>query len=224
MRIRKHIRSLSLSLALLCVPVQALATSISIDPLATFLFTHNDPWSGIGSVPLSSAISLSSLGINGGDLIQLDQIGNYYDGHAGYGPGVDVAKLDVFTEMIGVFSSSNALLAPDVANRVPGALNAGIGIESWHTLFGNMATDIPDDFRIANTIVQVPMGANYLFVAAHDIYYSDNSDPDGNYGVKITQVSVPEPGTWMLVGFGLAFMFLINGGVLQRLRLPVNRA
>ena len=30
------------------------------------------------------------------------------------------------------------------------------------------------------------LGANYLFVAAEDIYYSDNSNSIGNYGVRIT--------------------------------------
>jgi hypothetical protein len=50
-------------------------------------------------------------------------------------------------------------------------------------------------FRIANTIVQVPLGANYLFVAAHDIYYSDNSDPDGDYGVRITPLASVHSGT-----------------------------
>jgi hypothetical protein len=71
-----------------------------------------------------------------------------------------------------------------------------------------MSTDIPEDFRVANTIVQVPFGASHLFIAAHDIYYSDNSDPDGDFGVRITQVasSVPVPETSLM--FGLSFVFL----------------
>jgi hypothetical protein len=196
---------------------EAMATTISIDPLATFLFTNNDPWSGNGSVPMSTPIALSSLGINGGDLIQLDQLGDYYDGHAGYGPGVDVSKLDVFKEMIGVFSSTNSLLVANVLNRVPGALDAGIGVQSWPTLFGSLSTDIPYDFRVANTIVQVPLGGNYLFIAAHDIYYSDNSDPNGNYGVQITRLSsVPVPGTFLMFGLGFSLFVVWHQRVVKR--------
>jgi hypothetical protein len=110
--------------------------------------------------------------------------------------------------MIGVFSSGTTLLAPDVFHRVPGAMDAGLSMTSWNTLFGNMSTDIPEDFRVASTIVQVPFGASHLFIAAHDIYYSDNSDPDGDFGVRITQVasSVPVPETSLM--FGLSFVFL----------------
>lgn len=208
MRFKKIFQLFSFSLILLFCHTEAMAISISIDPLRTFLFTNNDPWSGNGSVPMSIPISLSSAGISGGDLIQLDQLGDYYDGYAGYGPGVDVSKLDVFKEMIGVFSSSDTLLAPNFLDRVPGALDAGIGVQSWNTLFGGMVTDIPEDFRVANTIVQVPLGANYLFIAAHDIYYSDNSDPNGNYGVRITQLSVPEPGTLLMLGLGFALLIV----------------
>jgi hypothetical protein len=118
--------------------------------------------------------------------------------------------------MIGVFSSSNVLWAQNVLNRVPGAIDAGIPVVTWNTLYGNLSTDIPQDFRIANTIVQVPIGANYLFVAAEDIYYSDNSDPDGDYGVRITPLaSVPEPATLLLLG-----PVLITVGLLSRKRLP----
>jgi hypothetical protein len=48
---------------------EAMATTISIDPLRTFIFTNNDPWSGYGSVPYSIPIALAALGISGGDTI-----------------------------------------------------------------------------------------------------------------------------------------------------------
>jgi len=206
---RKYILQVLLTIVcLLMLNTEAKALSISIDPLRTFLFTNNDPWSG-GSVQPSIAIELISIGISAGDMIQLDQLGDYYDGHAGYGAGVNTSSLDSFTEMIGVFSSGNTLLAPDVLHRVPGATDSGLSVTSWNTLFGNMSTDIPEDFRVANTVVQVPFGASYLFIAAHDIYYSDNSDPDGDYGVRITQVSssVPVPETSLM--FGLGFILLL---------------
>ena len=197
---------------------EAVATTISIDPLRTFLFTNNDPcvpWCGNGSVPSSIPIALAALGISGGDTIQLEQLGSFYDGTYGYGPGINALSLQTSTEMIGVFSSSDVLWAPNVLNRVPGAIDAGIPVVTWNTYFGNMSTDIPQDFRIANTIVQVPLGANYLFVAAEDIYYSDNSDPDGDYAVRITPLtSVPEPSTLLLLG-----PVFISFGLFSRWRL-----
>ncbi|HTL63320.1 MAG TPA: hypothetical protein VL261_16880 [Nitrospira sp.] len=187
---------------------EAKAVTISIDPLRTFLFTNNDPWSGIGSVQPSIPIALGSMGISAGDVIELDQLGDYYDGRDGYGSGVNTLALDTSTEMIGIFSSSDTLLAPNVLDRVPGAIDAGLSVTSWNTLFGNMSTDIPYDFRVANTIVQVPVGATYLFIAAHDIYYSDNSDPDGDYAVRITQMSSSAPVPESSAMFGLGFIFV----------------
>ena len=205
---------------LLMFSTEAKAVSITIDPLRTFLFTHNDPWSGNGSVQPSIAIALNGIGISGGDVIQLDQLGDYYDGHAGYGVGVNTSTLDSFTEMIGVFSSGNTLLAPSVLHRVPGAMDSGLSVASWNTLFGGLSTDIPEDFRVANTIVQVPVGASHLFIAAHDIYYSDNSDPDGDFGVRITQVasSVPVPETFLM--FGIGFIFLLTLHLLSVSKIP----
>lgn len=189
---------------MLFLNIEALATSITIpiDPVQTYLFTNNDPWSGNGSVPGTTPVALSALGISGGDFIQLEEVGAWYDGHAGYN-GVDVSAMDTVKEMIGVFSSSNTLLAPNIFDRVPGALDAGVHIVTWNTLFGNMPTDIPYDFGITNTFLHVPVGANYLFVAAHDIYYSDNSDPNGDFAVRITPIaSVPEPSALLLLALG----------------------
>ena len=188
---------------------EAQATTITIDPLKTFLFTNNDPWSGNGSVAGSVPIALGELGIGGGDTIRLEMLGDWYDGHAGYSG--NVSSLDVVSEMIGVFSTSSTLLSPTVLNRVPGSLDAGLSITTWNTLFGNLSTDIPYDFGITNTVVQVPVGASYLFVAAHDIYYSDNSDPDGDFAVRINKVaSVPEPSTYFLLMLGFIACGLVR--------------
>jgi PEP-CTERM motif len=200
---RKVLQIFSFGFLMLFLNTEAMATTIPIDPLQTFLFTNNDPWSGNGSVPGTTPIALSGLGISGGDSIQLELLGDWYDGHAGYGPGVDVSAMDVVKEMIGVFSSSDTLLAPNIFDRVPDALDAGVHIATWNTLFGNMPTDSHNVFGITNTFLQVPVGANYLFVAAHDIYYSDNSDPDRDFAVRITPTaSVPEPSALLLLALG----------------------
>lgn len=184
---------------------EATATTISIDPLSTFLFTYNDPWSGNGSVANSVPIVLSDIGISAGDTIQLERLGAWYDGHAGYSG--NVSSMDVVAEMIGVFSNSSTLLSPNMLNRVPGSLDSGLSITTWNTLFGDLSTDVPYDFGITDTFVQVPVGATHLFVAAHDIYYSDNSDPNGDFAVRITQItSVPEPSSFLLLVPGLGFI------------------
>lgn len=195
---------------------EAQATTITIDPLKTFLFTNNDPWSGNGSVAGSLPIALGDLSISGGDTIRLEMLGDWYDGHAGYSG--NVSSLDVVSEMIGVFSNSSTLLSPAMLNRVPGSLDAGLSLTTWNTLFGNLSTDIPHDFGITNTLVQVPFGATHLFVAAHDIYYSDNSDPDGDFAVRINKVaSVPEPST-----YGFFMLGLIVFGLFSRTRLRIG--
>jgi hypothetical protein len=207
---KKLFHVLSFSLILGISYGEAMATTISIDPLRTFLLTNNDPWDGSGSVAGSLPIVLSDIGISAGDTIQLEMLGDWYDGHAGYSG--DVSSMDVVSEMIGVFSSNSSLLSPTMLNRVPGAIDAGIQITTWNTLFDNLSTDVPSDFGITNTIVQVPSGATHLFVAAHDIYYSDNSDPDGDFAVRITQiVAVPEPSTFfLLVLAGCALMVCLR--------------
>jgi hypothetical protein len=203
------LHALIVALVLCFAQSEVQATTITIDPLRTFLFTNNDPWSGIGSVAGSVPIRLSDVGISGGDTIHLEMLGDWYDGHAGYSG--NVASLDVVSEMIGVFSNGTTLLAPNMLNRVSGSLDAGIHITTWNTLFGNLSTDIPHDFGITSTLVQVPFDATHLFVAAHDIYYSDNSDPDGDFGVRINKVaSVPEPSTFLLFVPGVIALALFS--------------
>ncbi len=80
---------------------------------------------------------------------------------------------------------------------MPGAIDAGPDFVTAPTAVGGLTTDIGQDFAIqANQTgpdficVVVPAGATHLFVAAPAIYYSDQSDPDGDFGVQI-EVVVP---------------------------------
>ena len=183
------------------------ASTISIDPSRTFLLTAGDPWDGGAPVPGSLPIHLADYGIAPGDVVLLEQLGDYYNGAEGYHG--NEASLDTLTAMIGIFSSTDALLAPDLLNRVPGALDAGQYIVTMNTLYGGagnagVPTDIPYDFGIGANIFQVPNGAAYLFVAAHDVYYSDNSDPDSDFALRMTRITpVPEPATGILLALGI---------------------
>ena len=183
------------------------ATTISIDPTRTFLMTAGDPWDGVGSVLGSLPIRLADYGIAPGDVVLLEQLGDYYNGAEGYSG--NVASLDTDTAMIGIFSSTDELLAPNLLNRVPGALDAGQYIVTMNTLYGGagnagVPTDIPYDIGIGANIFQIPNGAAYLFVAAHDVYYSDNSDPDSDFAVRISRITaVPEPTSGILLALGL---------------------
>jgi len=113
---------------------------------------------------------------------------------------------------LAVFSSSSTLLNSFILNRVPGAIAAGIPFITVPTFFGDLQTDIPQDFLVARTVnpitsvvVRVPAGAKFLFVAAHDSHYSTNQDPDSDYKVSITPfTAVPEPSIHQLLTLGLA--------------------
>ncbi len=76
-------------------PVHAI--TIGINPSLTFLRTSSDP--AAPSIP----IELVSLGLSAGDIIRLEQLGDFAS-HGG-GPADDTA-----TSMIGVFSASATLL------------------------------------------------------------------------------------------------------------------
>ncbi|MBN2367232.1 MAG: T9SS type A sorting domain-containing protein [Calditrichaeota bacterium] len=147
-----------------------LDTTISINPKQTYLRINNDPGT-LDAIPLA----LDSLGISWGDSLMLQQMGDYDNGPGG----------DVYTAMIGVFSTNDSLLDPSQPHRVPGAIEAGEDYVSSPTWSGNLATDIPEDFRIDTTYISVPDSAEYIFVCAHDSKYGDNSDPDNDFGVRI---------------------------------------
>ncbi|HEX5011206.1 MAG TPA: hypothetical protein VFY71_12485 [Planctomycetota bacterium] len=146
-------------------------------------------------------LSLSTLGVFAGQTLRMHGLGDMDNGPAG----------DTILSLIGVFSSDTVLLGPSVLHRVPGAIDAGADFVTSPTVSGGLATDIPEDFRVATAVqpewfVEVPAGANYLFVGNHDSQWFDNSDPDGDLGVQLTVVA-----TWKDVGGGLAGMAGVPG-------------
>ena len=152
-------------------PLPPAIAVIGIDARCTFLRTQGE------AAPPSWPINLANLGLKAGDLIRLEVLGSF-----SYARG---SLPDDTKAMIGVFSSSAELLPADRLNRVAGAIDFGIETVTAPTLFGRRDTDIAQDFPITSLKVRIPAGARYLFVAAPDIYSSDNADPDANYAVRI---------------------------------------
>ncbi|UCG52701.1 MAG: S8 family serine peptidase, partial [Candidatus Latescibacterota bacterium] len=153
-------------------------TFVNLDPRMTYLHICDDP----GTQP-AMIVRLVDLGIKPGDVLCLDAEGRF-----GTGSGSEVED-----RAMGVFSSSNVLRAAGNLHRVPGAIDAGEDYATAPTFHcGEEATDIPQDFLVYDTIIRVPTGATHLFLSALDRKFGDNSDNNGDYGVQISIVRVPE--------------------------------
>jgi hypothetical protein len=171
-------RAVLLAAAALALARSAAAqTDVPINVLAAYL--HVDP---ADTAHASSPAHLGSLGLAPGFTIQIDPIGDWDNGPGG----------DVYTNTLLVFSGSPTLLAPSAPDRVPDAIGAGVTAFTGPTWPSNEPTDIADDFVILNeetVTVVIPPGATHLFVTPADIYYRDNSDPDGDFAVRITLIA-----------------------------------
>lgn len=193
-------------------PVFAISFSIiqSIDPSSTYIRTSmydRYPSSPFDKIPLDAiAINLRSLGILPGTTIRLQQLGSFNAFGQLFGQNNELS-----IGMGGVFSSSNTILSRDLLKRIPGAIYAGTPqVITGLTNLGQLSTDIPEDFRITDTQVQVPLGASFLFVGALDSQFSDNFDLNNDFAVKISNTTpnqIPESNAvGGLLVFGLGFI------------------
>lgn len=193
---------LALSFALVPAAQAASLTTltVTIDPKLTYLETFADANAGN-----TIAIDLVAAGFQPGDTLMLDRLGSF----APHGTG---AADDTSGGMRGVFSTSNILLSSSTLHRVAGAIDAGTDVSTQvvSPTGGLVSNDIAEDFSIYHTLVTVPTGARYLFVAASDIYWGDNTDPNGDFQVRISTVAtaVPEPTDATLFAAGLAALGL----------------
>ena len=176
------------------LPLLALAAATTaqtwtypLDPRAAYLRTNNDQ----PQPPL--VLSLAALGLVPGQWLRIETTGafRYINGCT-----------DTYRSLCGVFSASSTLLATNVQQRVPGAIAAGPTFQGGSTYSGNLPMDIPQDFFISRQLwdngiqVEIPNGATHLFLGVHDSLYNDNVDPNGDYGIIVTQLPTPAlPGT-----------------------------
>ncbi len=131
---------------------------------ATYLRVDADP-DAADAVPLD----LDSLGVLAGDTLSF-----YLTGYAILDPTDATGTRS--RDVVGVFSSDNALASGDSLRRVTGAVEAGDDVLTFLTGVNGLETDVPEDFFATRSSVVVPAGARRLFLAVHDGYYSDNQD------------------------------------------------
>lgn len=172
-------------LALLAAGATA-QTTWSVSPRACFYRTQNDS----PAPPL--VLSLATLGVTPGQWLLLQTSGGF-----SFGTTPDGQR-----GLAGVFSSDSTVLPSSSLHRVPGAIAAGPSFFSGATYFGNLPTDIPEDFYISRELygdyvrVEVPAGAAWLLLSVRDSWYSDNTDPNNDWAITVTPIPTPSlPGT-----------------------------
>ena len=167
----------TLFLCALCLLVaDGVATAqVTIPMNPHYAFHYIDP--GDAAMP-DVPIDLAANGLAPGYTIKIEPLGDFDNGPNG----------DTFSAFMVVFGGSATLLGPTLLHRVPDAIDCGTDYVTHTSCPSGYLTDIPEDFTVdpGGATVQIPMGATHLFVVARDCFYSDNSDPDGDYAVRIT--------------------------------------
>lgn len=221
----------------LCAAGYASTITYNVSANSTFLYqTFNDSCANSGvAVPGCQAGNFAPtiIPVNPGDTVILTEGGGAC--YSGVSHGVPQGCVN--EPLGGVFDSSDTdLLSSSHMNRFQTSINAGLpnvtdsNFNTYYSANGyftgvGVNTQIPNDFYICgpgtipdcsttSTTVVVPTGAYFLYVAALDSFYADNSsNPNGGLTVTVTNIpnhhedpppSVPEPGTWAMMVTGLA--------------------
>lgn len=148
---------------------------VRVDPRAAYLRTFSTD-----DAPDAVPIALSEVGLRPGHWVRLKQVGTFSN------RGVEM------TQQAAVFSGDERIHRSGERHRIPGAIDAGEDHVSGSSSRVPLENDIPEDFLVEDVSVEIPAGATHLFVAVPDVYYSDNDDPDGDFGVRITKL----PASW----------------------------
>ena len=141
------------------------AAVIQLDPAGTYLALAP---SDHGHAP--TTVMLADLGLQAGDMITLSRLGTFQAG-AGF---TDTSA----SVLLAAFKSGSGFVAPIVFT----------GTTSQPQFQTQVATNISQDFAVASggeTMVKIPVGATMLVFSANDSYFSDNTDPNGDFQVII---------------------------------------
>ena len=151
-------------------------SELKVDVSALGTFLRADPIMEEGGSPVEepTIIDLEATGILGENWIFITYSGKIF--HAiDWGDGEP--KEDGYINLIGLFSTTADLESIDKLNRVTGAIASNGGFVTDETYFGELSTDIPEDFLIGHhtgTTIEIPNGAKFLFLCNPDVYYPDN--------------------------------------------------
>lgn len=169
--------ALAMALALVLLPAVA-RTDVTLPLSSREAFLHLDP---TDTAAPARIVKLSDYGFAPGNTIRVSSVGDFDNGPGG----------DEYSILLGVFSSSATLLDGSLLHRVPGAIDAGPESPTGLTCPSNEPTDIAEDFYVthAGEEVVIPAGAAYLFIETGDCLFWDNTDPDGDFGVRIELVT-----------------------------------
>ncbi len=226
------------ALLTLCAGGYASTITYNVSANSTFLYQTFNDFCGNSAVAVPGCqagnFAPTIIAVNPGDTVILTEGGGAC--YSGVSQGIPQGCVN--EPLGGIFDSSDTdLLSSSHLDRFQTSVNAGLpGItdSSFNTYYAangyftgvGVNTQIPNDFYICgpgsipdcsttSTTVVVPNGAYFLYVAALDSFFADNSsNPNGGLTVTVTDLpahhdlpppSVPEPSTWalMLTGLGL---------------------
>ena len=179
-------------------------SELTVDVSALGTFLRADPIMEEGGAPVEepTIIDLEATGMLREKWIFITYSGKIF--HAiDWGDGDP--KEDGYINLIGLFSTTADLESIDNLNRVPGAIVSNQGFETDETYFGELQTDIPDDFLIGHhtgTTIEIPNGAKFLFLCNPDVYYPDNF---GTFQVTIKKLETEQSDS----GFPIELVIII---------------
>lgn len=137
---------------------------IPVDPRQTYTLTWKD------DARDAPAILLADYGMSPGDVVCGQAVGDFYTE-----PGV-LASSRGYPQITAIFSATDVLLPSAQRYRVKGAIDTPEDVETLATAYDGLETDVDEDFDATGGCITVPDGARYVFLAAYDAFYADNTD------------------------------------------------